>query len=52
MRVVDPANQVLIEGVIDETGEFTFDRPQGEFTVIFDAGPNHIVQEKSQTITP
>ena len=52
VRVVDSAERILLQGTIDETGEYSFERPTGDFTVIFDAGPGHIVKEKSSTIIP
>jgi len=50
MRIVDAGGLVLTEGTMDADGEFTFKRPTGVFTVIFDAGPGHVVKEKSETI--
>ena len=52
MRVVDDQEKLLIQGRMDEDGEFTFQRPDGAFTVIFDGGPNHVVKERSNTIVP
>ncbi len=50
VRVVDGQESILLEGQMDEESEYTFDKPQGAFTVIFDAGPSHIIMEKSTTI--
>lgn len=50
VRVVDEQESILLEGQMDEESEYTFDKPQGAFTVIFDAGPGHIIMEKSTTI--
>jgi hypothetical protein len=50
IRVVDRQNRVMIEGTMDADGEYTFRRPAGDFSVIFDAGPGHVVTEKSDTI--
>jgi hypothetical protein len=50
VRVTDEKGKLLTSGVIDETGEFSFKRPQQPFTVTFDAGPGHVVTEKSSTI--
>jgi phage-related tail fiber protein len=43
IRIVDPRDRVLIDGVMADDGTFTFDRPDGEFNVVFDAGQSHIV---------
>ena len=51
IRVVDSQGKVLIEGVMNEDSEFTFKKPKGEYTVIFDAGPGHLVKVPSTDIT-
>lgn len=43
MRVVDSRDRVILEGEMDQDSRFTFDRPDAEFHVIFDAGQSHIV---------
>lgn len=50
VRVVDKNGTVLIKGKFDQNSEFTFDRPKGKFTVIFDAGPGHILKVDSSKI--
>ncbi|CEM63114.1 hypothetical protein DWQ65_06415 [Treponema phagedenis] len=50
IRVVDNKNKVLIKGKLDKNSEFTFKRPKGNFSVIFDAGPGHVVKVKSEDI--
>ncbi len=50
VRVLDGEKHVLLEGKMDEAGEFTFSRPGEPFTVLFDAGPGHRVTEKSDNI--
>lgn len=51
MRVVDSEGNVIVKGKMDEYGEFTFKKPKGEYTVIFDAGPGHEVKVPSKDIT-
>jgi len=41
---------VVLEGRVDETGEFCFTPPQHPYKVIFDAGPGHTISESSSTI--
>lgn len=43
IRVVDDRDRVLIDGKMDETSAFSFDRPDTDFHVVFDAGSSHIV---------
>jgi hypothetical protein len=50
IRVVDEQDRVLLEGKMNSDSEYTFDRPPGAFTVVFDAGPGHVVKEKSSNI--
>lgn len=51
VRVLDQNEKVLISGKIDAEGRFTFERPAGEFHVIFDAGQGHSVTLFSSDIT-
>jgi hypothetical protein len=51
MKVVDSQGKVLVEGVMNEDSEFTFGKPAGVYTVIFDAGPGHAVRVPSSEIT-
>lgn len=51
MKVMDSQGKVLIEGVMNEDSEFTFKKPPGDYTVIFDAGPGHEVKVPSKDIT-
>ena len=50
MRVTGPDGNILLKGVMDQDGEYTFKTPRGAFMVIFDAGPGHVVMEKSNNI--
>ena len=51
MQVLDADGKVLIEGKMNEDSQFTFKKPEGEYTVIFDAGPGHAVKVPSSGIT-
>lgn len=51
VRVVDDDGKVLIKGKMDEFSEFVFDKPDGPFKVIFDAGPGHEIEFKGKEIT-
>jgi len=51
IKVVDANGKVIIEEKMNEDSEFTFNKPEGEYTVIFDAGPGHAVKVPSSEIT-
>ncbi len=50
IRVEDRSGKLLHKSTVDKTGEYSFPRPQVPYTVIFDAGPGHVVKEKSTSI--
>ncbi|TCP38859.1 hypothetical protein [Rhodovulum marinum] len=41
LAVIDGDGNVLVEAKMDENSEFTFARPAGVFSVLFDAGEGH-----------
>jgi hypothetical protein len=43
LRVLDAAGKVLIDGVMSDKSDYTFDKPKVEFRVQFDAGQGHVV---------
>ena len=43
VRVESPDGKVLLEGAMDGNSEFTFDRPGGDFNVVFDGGEGHSI---------
>ncbi|MCD0503951.1 hypothetical protein [Bordetella petrii] len=44
MDVISYDEQILVPGKLDDDSKFTFKRPEGEFYVLFDAGPGHVVE--------
>jgi hypothetical protein len=44
MVVEDNGGNVLLKGKMDEDSEFIFDKPDGVYTVVFDAGEGHVVE--------
>ncbi len=44
MRVTDSSGNVVLEGAMSEDSEFEFDKPKGDYKVIFDAGPGHKIE--------
>ncbi|MCA1984959.1 MAG: hypothetical protein LDL27_00615 [Desulfovibrio sp.] len=52
MFVRDAADTTVVRGVMDAQSSFTFDKPEGDYTVIFDAGPGHQVEIPGRSIAP
>ncbi|QPT39461.1 Uncharacterised protein [Oligella ureolytica] len=50
MVVYGPDNQVLVEGKLDANSIFIFDKPEGEFKVVFEGGEGHTVEIPSSRI--
>ncbi len=50
MTVRDASGNVLQQGKMDDLGEFSFTKPEGDFEVEFNAGPGHVVVVKGQDI--
>lgn len=50
MTVSDMGKNVLVKGVMDDFGTFTFDIPDVPFIVCFDAGPGHKLEIKGEDI--
>lgn len=44
IRVLDTNGNTVLEGAMSEDSEFEFDKPDGDYKVVFDAGPGHIVE--------
>ena len=44
MYVKDGAGKALQESKMDANGEFTFQKPEGDYVVVFDAGEGHQVE--------
>ncbi|MBS3757938.1 MAG: hypothetical protein KGY61_04690 [Desulfobacterales bacterium] len=51
VRVVNEDGKVIVKGKMDDFSEFVFDKPEGPYKVIFDAGPGHEVEIKGEEIT-
>jgi len=44
MRVEKSGGGVLIEGKMSEDSEYTFDKPDTAYRVVFDGGEGHVIQ--------
>ncbi|KAA6187085.1 hypothetical protein F2Q65_03970 [Thiohalocapsa marina] len=50
VRVVGIDGSTLLEAEMSEYSEFEFDKPDGDYRVVFDAGPGHAVEIASSDI--
>ncbi|MGH8381317.1 hypothetical protein [Pseudomonas sp.] len=44
LDVIGYNEEILVPGKLGENSKLTFKRPEGEFYVLFDAGPGHVVE--------
>ena len=44
MRVEKSGGGILIEGKMSEDSEYTFDKPDDAYKVVFDAGEGHVIE--------
>jgi hypothetical protein len=51
MTVQDKDGMAVTKGRMNEDSEFTFKKPEGDYTVVFDAGPGHVVEVPGSEIT-
>lgn len=49
--ILDANHRLVLEGVLDENGTFTFRPPAGEYHVVFQGGENHEVTLYSTDIS-
>ncbi|MFO7875604.1 MAG: hypothetical protein R6U55_03350 [Desulfovermiculus sp.] len=47
---VEKDGEKIESGEMDDNSEFTFDKPEGDYTVVFDAGKGHKVKTKGSEI--
>ena len=44
LLVYDAEGALILEGKMSEDSEFEFEKPDGDYRVVFDAGPGHEVE--------
>lgn len=44
MKIYDGKGNLILEGKMSEDSEFEFNKPDGDYRVVFDAGPGHEVE--------
>jgi hypothetical protein len=47
---VEAGDKVAIQGKMDENSEFSFDKPAGDYKVVFDAGEGHRIEIEGKDI--
>lgn len=50
MRVKDASGKELLSGAVNDSNEFTFKKPSGDYSVEFDAGEGHRVVVEGKNI--
>lgn len=50
VTVYDASGNVLIAGVMNQDSEFTFEKPRGDYTIVFDAGDGHRIEVDGRNI--
>ncbi len=51
MIVKDGDGNVVLEGKMNENSEFEFEKPEGNYSVLFDAGEGHQIEIPGSEIT-
>ena len=52
IRVLGADRSVLLESQLNHLSEIEFDKPEGEYTAVFDAGEGHLLEIPSSRILP
>lgn len=47
---VEAGGKVVIQGKMDDFSEFSFDKPAGDYKVVFDAGEGHKIEIEGKDI--
>ncbi|GAA3925060.1 hypothetical protein [Litoribacillus peritrichatus] len=50
MEVFSEDDETLVSGHTDATAKFQFDRPEGVFFIIMDAGPGHVIEISDEEV--
>ena len=50
VKVKDSSGKVVFSGKMNEVSEFEFKKPDGDYSVLFDAGEGHRIEISSQDI--
>lgn len=50
VTVYDSGGNVLVAGVMSQDSEFTFEKPQSDYKIVFDAGDSHRIEVDGKNI--
>lgn len=50
LTIMDASGQELMAGLMNQDSEFTFDKPKGDYKVVFDAGDGHSIEIDGKNI--
>lgn len=50
MSIVDSSGKILIQGEMSDYSDYTFEKPQGEFRVLYQAAEGHMIEIDSRDI--
>lgn len=50
MHVISASGKTIMSGKMSEDSEFTYNKPEGKYKVVFDAGEGHKVEVKGSEI--
>lgn len=50
MRITDSTGKDIFEGKMNEDSEYSFNKPEGDYKVVFDAGEGHAVEVEGSKI--
>ncbi|MCL6417567.1 hypothetical protein MIB92_18040 [Aestuariirhabdus sp. Z084] len=50
MEVISEDDEIILSGKTDEASVFRFERPEGGFFIIMDAGPGHVLEISNEEV--
>lgn len=50
MEVFSEDDELLVKGKTSDTAMFEFERPEGDFFIIMDAGPGHVLEISNEEV--
>lgn len=50
LTVLDGSGNELMSGKMNQDSEYTFDKPKGDYKVVFDAGDGHSIEVEGKNI--
>lgn len=50
MSIVDSSGKILFKGVMSDYSDYTFEKPESDFRVLYEAGEGHVIEIDSRDI--